>query len=279
MAEEKILDIRASMTTAYADCALSAAVHQWPNEFTSRGYSLNDTLRSAGSAVGTGVHAGARQMMTQKMETGMIGSIDDGVDFAVATFEKEIKGGMQPDELTRTPAHGKDQVSVICRTYGGLVGYKTDPIMVEKRFRMSLSHIHPGYTASGQIDLLTKERHLPDLKTGRSEVMYIYQIGMYYWLMLSNKEAVEKGGILKIKRTAVGQPPSRPVPHWYDVKIAMKAAEAITRQIIRDMELFKQTGHAGVFRANPSSLFCSAKYCRAFGTNTCPISKVKESLK
>lgn len=258
------ITIRASSTPMYTDCSRRTMARMVPNQVADWGYKINDILPHIGAVVGTASHAGAAQLLTEKMATGEVRVTDETKDRVEEAFKKEAEHGVEWDEITPRTDVGLSQAGRIVATYARTVAAKVTPIAVEQQ--LSLTTIK-GNTVQGRVDLTTEA--VRDLKTGKFQNANIAQYGTYSLLIRGNGGSVAYVAEDYFKRVAMKDMQPAPVETIYDVKVAEAAAGAIIRRIERDYEAFMESGDPAEFTANPNSILCSPKFCRAWGTDFC----------
>jgi len=231
------------------------------------GYHLNDDESTVGACVGTGAHSSAAHMLTAKMETGELSPKDEAEQAGLESLHAEMEHGAIWDAATKDENTAEQQVLRITRTYRKHVAEIVKPIAVEKHLQAKHSS---GLIISGHTDtIVTEPNLLRDLKTGVKSRWSAPQYGTYSRLLRANKIPIT--GIVEdyTKRVAITKNQPAPVEISYDVAQCEKIAETIIARIATDIEEWRESGEPTTFLANPSSMLCNKKYCRAWGTKFC----------
>ena len=268
------------MLTGYNDCGLRAAVHQWPDLFRSDGYQVAAETRGAAAAVGQSVHAGIAWSFVEKMRTDQLGDLDQAVDRAIADWDDQTGAGVQWDEITATRRDATGQIARMTRIFLAQKGMELRPMMVERRLtcRLPTGRTVGVYRLTGQPDLVAEGGRLPDLKTGKVNRGHYQQLGGYSLLARAHDYQVTQPSTIFVKRLPMIAAQELPVETRYDRDFAERSARAQVRRIVTDVENYLADGARSTlaFPANPMSNLCSARYCRAYGTDTCEFWKAKE---
>jgi hypothetical protein len=285
---DKELFVRASSLPWYADCARRSAARMWKTTILAAGYQLRTCDMSIGAAVGSGVHAGAGLMLTEKATTGRLAPIDAATDAAIEEMRRRmVEDGASYDQATPGPLQAEAQLLAMTKAYAVYIAPKVKPVLVERRLEATVPHSKMGFVLSGQQDVLAREPgRIRDLKTGKARGNYKPQLGSYALLAKSHPEVlggvavdgavedfVQRIGFKKMEKE--GQP--EPVSYSHDLAGAEAAAMAVLRMMDDHLDLFLNgdparylmPGDPWAFPANPSSKLCGPKYCEAFGTAFC----------
>ena len=266
--------IRPSSTDEYRDCGRRAATGMFPKLIEGAGFSLNERGRVIGGAIGSAIHKGAAVALTEKLEHGTAAPVSVAIDAAEQELIERVKQGVQWDQTTpASPGHdtARRQVSRMTRAlYDGVVP-QSEPVLIEKRLEVSIPWA-TDWVVSGQLDALTmKPSEVEDHKSGVKMRGHSGQVGTYGRIARAHGHPIEKLSVNFVKRASIRkeQPPLVKV----DLPFAesMNHAVSIWRSIIADYERFMVTGDPNEFPANPASMLCSPKYCRAHSTPFCRV--------
>lgn len=274
--------VRASSLPSYADCQRRMAVGTLGRLFEAHGYLIRPDRTGYGALVGSGVHAGAEHMLTNKLQTGELPPVADAQEQAIIALHDRIAEETDEDRppvedgTTKSVGEAEQQVRRMVEVYRWDVADRVTPLVVESRIEVEAGQ---GLILSGQSDLLHLssfggQRVVRDLKTG-SQLTGMWkhsaQVGAYSLLFRSQGHETDAAGIDGIQRVSPRKP--QPGAEWHPLNL--EAGEQLAVQTIRDFgakaRAFRQDGDAERFLANPGSNLCSEKYCRAFGTKACPI--------
>lgn len=123
---------------------------------------------------GSGVHKGAEINHIQKVTTKVdlpVDAIQDASRDCYVHLVKDEGVFISEDKLSeknKLLAEGLDNTVRLAKLYAEELAPKIQPVMVEER--LFWDHPDTGIPLSGQLDVLTVENHLPDLKTsGKSK--------------------------------------------------------------------------------------------------------------
>ncbi len=273
---ENIIKIRASSLGNYADCHRRGAATMFRPIIEAAGFVLRTVLTGIGAPIGSGVHAGAHEMMNQKLAQGRIISQRDAEEKAVVELRDRCADGVTYDREAPEMNAAEQHVLRMTRVYAQQVAPKINPIIVEERLE---AEVRPGFVLSGQQDVLAREPgRVRDLKTAKKAAKHSAQLGSYSLLARSHALAdVQRLSIDFIQRASLKKPQPDAVEISVDIGHAETAAVNIIRAIETDLHVFMNgnskcgtlPGDPWAFLANPSSMLCGPKYCPAFGTDFC----------
>lgn len=262
-----MLNIRASSLPSYMDCSRRAASKAWKEQVKEAGYDLNDLPPSAGSALGTANHVASEYMMAVKMETGVLGSIDQAIECAVEKFGADISSGVIWDDSTPNKNTALIQIAKQVKAYIPVMETFT-PIALELDLK---ADVGDDFQLTGHLDILDSEARIRDEKFGALNRSYLSQLGGYSLLARSNGYRVTDLCIDWIQRVGKTKPQPACQTIHYDQQESELAAHGIIARVKSDLIAFTQDPD-DVWKAwpsNPMSLMCSDKYCPAYGTNFC----------
>jgi hypothetical protein len=272
--------IRVSALAGYPDCPRRGAARLFWREITDAGFRLRYLPRGIGALIGTAVHRGVSVVLGTKASTGTLPlrtvaiensreALRDGVDGVEVQYDG-------PNGATHNMRDAVDQVIRMTGVYHDNVAPTVNPIIVEERLE---AEVEQGLVLSGQPDLVCREPGaIRDLKTGaRMPSSHAPQLGGYSLLARSHGHKIERAAIDFVKRVNPDKPQPLPVTNEAVIARAETAASNILRQMALDLDTFRHgdaarrisPGDPWSFMANPDSMLCSPKYCRAFGTEFC----------
>jgi hypothetical protein len=270
------MNIRASMIPSYPDCCRRSAAKSWRKKFTALGYELRELPPSVGAAAGTAVHLSTAEM-DRALWRGETANIDQAVELAITKFSKEIETGCIWDETT--PNHNVAQIQIRRMTMAYVprmpFTMADGQPAVEIGGEMGLrANAGDGWFVTGHPDLIDESRFVRDKKTGALVRPYHGQLGAYSLLVRSNGVCIPAGvGMDYIPRTARTKDQKPMLVTEYPVAACERCAMGVIKKIKADMKLFDESGDLEAFSANQMSMMCTSKYCPAFGTDFCELTK------
>jgi hypothetical protein len=273
------ITIRASALSGYADCPRRSAARMFASLVRAMGYEIRRPPGSIGASVGSGTHAGAAALLTDKIE-GRTPSLDQATNVAVETLRARIEEDEAAmDNATPSVAVAERQVIRMTKTYADFVAPDVQPQFVEQRLEAKVPFTTTPFVLSGQSDVLAREPDkLRDLKTGKIRMgNHMPQFGAYSLLARTHGRGVKAVVEDFVQRVPLQRPQPRPIQFKFDLQTCEMAAVAVLRQIDLNYQLFIngwpergiQAGDPTAFPANPSSKLCDAKWCPAHGTKFC----------
>ena len=260
--------IRCSSLSGYADCPRRAIANGHTKMVKNLGYDLNDYRSGVASVVGTSVHKGMEVALHHKKSTGEIIKVKECVDSAVSEFDEIIKkedSAMEYDSKTANVDDAHTQISRLSKAHHKFFLPDMEPQLIEERFMVDLGD---DFILSGQPDHVDQNGNIDDLKTGAVAKNAIGQLGGYAILCVSN--GVEVGESLNIQGVPRSKKIIKPYSLSYNPKLAQLVAWEVINKIKSDFRKFNEDQKPSNFAANTSSMLCSDKYCRAYGTKFCP---------
>lgn len=151
-----------------------------------------------------------------------------------------------------------------------------EPAQVEPEIIVEPEWI-PGWQIKAHPDVIDTSNVIHDVKTGKNyEVPDTYQAQLgTYVIAFPEAEGIQ---IDYMKKPGTTQEAPPPISKRYPMQAAAAQAEdQITRFVTATEEFMDPTSawhlDPRVFRANPSSMMCSKKFCPAFGTSFCELTK------
>lgn len=269
----EVIEIRASSLSGYVDCARRSAANIFSNAITAAGYTLRHTPQNIGAMIGTAMHEGCHFSLENKMKNGEIGSDAEARDFALESLENALSEDdvIYDRKVTFDKNDAIYQVQSLLNVCRRDVIPNITPLMVEKRLKAQVGNI----ILSGQVDMGV-QTGVNDWKSGTKR-HHINQMGAYGLLARTHNFPSEKLNEIFIPRVKTDQHQPTATFYSYDSAVAENSALAVTKRIGRDFEEFQKTGNRFAFMANPSSMLCSDKYCKAYGTDFCREHKKKDN--
>lgn len=266
--------VRASSLSSYQDCPRRWAARHLRREIEALGFEVRILPSSIGAAVGSGTHAGAAYLLSEKMASGESGNLTEAEQRALDELEHRIiDEGVIWDDTTGNLNTAQQQTRRMVRAYRTHVVPGVHPVAVEQRITKTFA---PGWTLSGQADVF-EDDVLHDTKTGTVRRANMPQYGCYSLLRRSPRpedgapDGEPVNGIVEDFIRRVSLKPDQPPPerYPYPVEAAEQLAWAVMHRIKADTERFRETGDLWAFMPNPMSQMCSPKYCPAFNTAFC----------
>jgi phosphorylcholine metabolism protein LicD len=198
-------------------------------------------------------------------------SLKDMISAGVESFRTATDDGVDYDNTTDTPNTADKQIESMIKVYYHYILPKIEPVEVEVRME---AQIDDNMTLSGQPDVLELDA-VRDLKTGRSGEKYHAQLGGYILLAKANKKPVniQTAVIDWLPRARLSKPQPEPVELEYSAELCVNEAKAVIKDVQRQYGGYTETGNPSSFPNNTSSMICTPKYCPAYGTDWCPVSK------
>ena len=256
--------IRPSSLPQFADCQRRSAARMFAIQIKEAGYTLREIASSVGASVGTATHTAVASCMTTKMNTGELGNQTEDEQRGVESLEQQIGYGVSWDPTTPNLSTGQRQVVRMYRSYRGTVAERVQPRAVERRLE---SRTRRGNILSGQPDLV--DDGIRDQKTGVMHRVSLQQLGAYSLLVRAAGGEVLSLTEDYIQRVDIEKEQPEPVEFRYDVGLAERVAANTIADVEERYAKFVETGDNLVFRANPSSQLCSAKWCPCHSSTFC----------
>ena len=268
------MNIRASMLPSYPDCPRRAVAKQYRFKFEKLGYKFRELAQSVGAAAGTAVHTGAEQLL-RALHAGKDITVDQALEPAIHGFQEETGKGAIWDDTTPNANTAHEQIRRMVTAYSKQLVMPAT-VNGEPAVELELeADAGGGWKLTGHIDLVTADGWVRDTKTGALIRPYHAQLGAYSLLVRSNQiiPAVKGAAIDFIQRVGKTKPQPPCVEQSYPVPACERNALAIIERVQSDMKAFDAGAGINVFMANNMSMMCSNKYCPAFGTDFCELTK------
>jgi hypothetical protein len=265
------------MLPSYPDCPRRAVAKQYRRKFEKLGYQFRELPPSVGAAAGTAVHTGAEQLLRAKWAGKKI-TVEQALEPAISGFSEETGKGAIWDDTTPNANVAVEQIKrmVACYQYGPLSTEMPLTINEQPAVELELeANAGDGWKLTGHIDLVTEAGWVRDTKTGALVRPYHAQLGAYSLLVRSNSilSTVSGAAIDFIKRVGKTKPQPPCEIQEYPVAPCERNATGLIRRVKDDMARFDAAGDINCFMANQMSMMCSNKYCPAWGTDFCELTK------
>jgi len=263
------INLRVSSLAGWNDCPRRASTRTVYDIIKDAGYELRPDVKSVSAAIGSGIHAGCAHVMREKIQK-RTAKLDEAVEIGIAKFREEADGGAEFDSKTDSNNTAEKQIENISGAFYYGLAPNIEPVDVERSYD---APVKAGFTLSGHPDIVEATR-IRDLKTGRTGDHYQAQLGGYALLTRANGDAEPETVVIDwIPRVSIKKPQPEPVSYEYQTAVCKREAQAVIAQVQLQVLNFQRTPEPSMFPANPNSILCSPKYCTAYGTDYCPISK------
>ena len=279
------MNIRASMLPGHTDCTRRSMARQYRKKFEQEGYSFHQLAPSIGSSAGTATHTGIGELFKAKW-SGQAMNLDAAVETALVGFRAEISEGATWDDTSPNANVAEKQIRDMVTAYMRGPAQTEMPLTVQidgkdaPAIELELSaNAGDGWMLTGHVDLVTDEYVIRDFKTGAVNREYFSQLGAYSLLLRSQKmitASIEltKDFIQRCRKTKEQEPC---VTKSYPVAASESAASGLIKSIKREWQLYEGCRSLDeAFPANLHSMMCTPKYCLAYATDFCPLSKYKK---
>lgn len=271
-------EIRASALTMYPDCERRGATNTIPGEIAAAGYVLRELPAGIGMPMGSALHMAASVMLTAKAKTGKLASVSDADDAAIDLLREAVAPGVHMDRETPTINDAEIQIRRMSKAFRDNLAPNIQPIVVEEKLRAKVPWSTEGLVLTGHPDVIAREPGaVDDIKGGKRLSRHAPQIGAYSLLARSEGLEITKGRVSFIQRLPLKKDQPRGQIDDYDIAQCESAAVNVLRHIDRSLSVFRKgdperhvlPGDPWAFSANPGSKLCSAKFCKAWGTDFC----------
>lgn len=280
MTTVKSITIRPSSLSTFNDCQRRAIAQTLPDLVDEGGYDLRPPPAShVGAIVGSGVHAGISHSLTQKQQTGSIGSEKDADECAIQELRQRAeRDGCRWDAITKNTNTAEKQVLRMGSTWRQQLAPQITPVLVETRLEVEAA---PGIILSGQLDALAQEMDaIRDTKTGSTQRSHGAQYGAYSMLFRGHGHTVSHLYEDFVQRVDIRKPQPDVETIAIPIDVAEHEAYATIQRLIGTIDEYRRRlrGESDgppnmAFAANPNSMLCSRKFCRAWGTKWCQAHK------
>lgn len=256
------------------DCMRRAAANSYGKMISDAGFKLNEKRTGIYMMLGSGVHEANRSMLKNKIETGSLGNVEDAIEVGINEYHTKINEAedILYDNITINQKYGEYQLKQLTKMYYNDIAPRmefpegADP---DSHLELYIESYIDNFLISGHVDVITKYS-ICDTKSGKTIRPYHSQLGGYAILF----------------KTKTGKPPKYLLTHYlprihpdkiypgtkinrYDVEFSMTEAWYLINQVMRDINNFQACWNPATFQANPQSMLCNKKYCRAYQTKFC----------
>lgn len=237
---------------------------------------------SVAAGIGTAVHKGVANLLRAKQATGefIATEVEAAAKAALESFHEETKEGVIWDKTTPHGLTAEVQLKALLYSFVPLLDTIT-PTHIELPLEKIISPLGDQAAfkirLTGTLDARDTMAFIHDHKTGAKPPSPQAQIGGYIALCRLN-DIEAKGARVNyakregIQKSSLGLPP--PVVMNLDPEECLNAFWSTGAELQRHYEAYAESVERGQpdpwsFPANPMSMICTPKYCRAYGTNFC----------
>lgn len=275
-----LLIIRPSSLSDWLDCRRRFAARHLKDLIASAGYTVAGARAAhVGAAVGTGLHGGAAHTLITRMQTGSDPAEADAEAIAINEMRLRMEqDGCDWDDVTRDVNTAEKQLRRMLRSWQRHIAPTIKPQLVEERLEVDVTE---GIGMSGQLDIADtagNSLRIRDNKTTKQRRSAHAQLGAYGLLLNSHGYDVAGLAIDHVPRTPLRDEQPVPQTHEIPLRAAVEDAMQAVEEIGRDVAEFRRRAanpHGrdpiATFPSNPSSALCNARFCPAWGTNTCRV--------
>lgn len=257
--------IHCSTLPGYNDCPRRAATRICWDMVKDSGISLATERPKIYTAVGNGCHLGSAAMARRKITAPP--TLDEGQTVALAKLREDARVGVEFDEVTTNIGVAEKQVLRMVASFHADILPRFAPREIELKRQV---RIDDEFGLIGTYDLDTTEDDLYDWKFGSVWRSCRAQLGGYSIMRRAYLGVVSRGLIgCHVPRVAIKKPQPLPETAAYEVDQSERMAADVIATIMRDVRAFQKSGNSACFPANPMSMICSPKYCRAYKTEWC----------
>jgi hypothetical protein len=263
--------IRASALPSWNDCPRRESASLFSDLIgeLDTAYRLPSIRNNIGAAVGTGAHKGAAHGMKMKRDGNAAVTQSEIEEVGILEFRTEIaKDQVFYDDVTPNVNRAESQIRELTRVWYHEFFPDIDPVYVEHPIQFQLDEM---FELTGQPDIIDSSPTISDYKFGSVSRKYQAQLGAYAFLALRTGILPMKPATLNtiwIPRSKPGKS-IEPCVFSYPASFCLHAASDVARTIAGQVSAFIKNGKPESFPANPMSMLCSNKYCRAWGSPWC----------
>lgn len=278
----EVIEIRCSSIPSYNDCPRRAAASLFKEKLARDGFVLQPSRSSCAAAIGTAVHKGVAELLRSKQAMGefVAAEVERAAMKALGSFHDETKEGVIWDKTTPHGLTAEVQLKALLYSFVPILDTIT-PTHIELPLTKLVSPLgdQAGFKImlTGTLDVRDDVKIIHDHKTGASAPSPQAQGGGYIALCRLND--IEVNGFRVnfskregIQKSSIGLPP--PTVMMFDPEECLSACWSTLAEIQRHYEAYAESVERGnpdpwSFPANPMSMICTPKYCRAFKTGFC----------
>ena len=262
--------IRVSSLAGWTDCPRRSAARTFRDRLEADGYVLRDRANIVSASVGTGLHAGVAHALREKIEE-RVAKLARMVEISIETYRADTAEGVDYDSTTDSANTAERQLGAMNQSYYADVLPVVEPVTVETRMEARTA---AGFTVSGQPDMLDAAAAVHDLKSGKAGDTYQAQLGGYLLLAKANGQPAPVDAVIDwVPRSRLSKPQPVAVSYRYPAAMCEAEAKAVLNQITHQWTDYKAKQDPAAFPCNPMSMLCGPKYCAAYGSEWCVVSK------
>jgi len=262
------MKIRASYLTGYADCSRRTFLDMFYSEAEEFGYEFRRPVHHVGAAIGTASHRGIATDL-QGIKDGKLITRSDAEAIGIEKYRALSAERIGYDSTSQNANVAEKHIRRILAKYYHDIHPGAKPLHVEKEFKVK----YKGFLIVGHPDLIETDFKVVDFKTGARKTPYQAQLGMYAKILeIISKE---KCGGLTVAHIPRKKDMTNPVlkNYIYNVEASINHAISLVDSIINHYNTFIETEEPSHILANPMSYLCSRKWCKAYGTDFCELTK------
>ena len=251
------------------DCDRRLAAKQWPKLLEKHGFELTKRANNIGAALGRAAHRVFAAQLRLKRDAGVHSDYLAGVGDSMALFDQEVKDeGIEVDQTTPSRDDAVSQIAAMAKEFnGGYLPYATPQLIEEElaiwkdRDRQVMLTTTPDHcSTAGDVD---------DFKTGAREPVAPYQLGQQAIILAEHGYKAKRVSTIWIPRPGNKDLMRRSWP----LKEAKEAAESRVEHLVASFREYEKERSPLAFDANPQSMTCDKRFCPAFATAFCPLTK------
>lgn len=267
------INLRVSTLAHWTDCPRRGAANAFRELITDAGFHLNDRRHTVSAAIGTGVHAGAAHTLKEKREARKV-KLKVAIEIGIEKYRSETADGVEYDDLSGNRNIAEKQVKIITEIFHNQVAPGIEPVEIECPMDGKIALDGLTILLIGHPDVMETDS-IHDLKTSKNVKGYSAQLGGYKMLSKANKAGKHNRLIIDwIPRVPVSKPHPGALAIDMAPEICVNEANSVILSIKEQVSNFILLPVPMCFPANPCSNLCSERYCTAWGTDFCKVSKL-----
>ena len=245
-----MIELHCSSLSYYNDCPRRASTKMFSKEIKSQGYELKRFgFRNISANIGTACHSGAKVAFDTH-------DSKQAVDAGISDLQ-ELNEDVKFDTVSPNMNIAEKQTKRIITSHYINVAKHIEPIYTEHRLE---ARINDEFILDGKLDAITSDIH--DLKTGKDAKCQA-QLGGYSLLAKAKGISVDKLLVDWLPKTKIDSPQIYEKIQ-FEIDVCERLAKSVIKRIQADYKVFE-------FPCNNNSMLCSAKWCRAYGTDYCEV--------
>lgn len=265
--------LRPSELARFADCETAGIANGGLADQLEIGDMLKQTRTHVAAAIGTGVHKGVETALRRK-RLRQPHHLDLCVEAALLAYEADVAAAGGPSNMvwdqTSKPADAPRQIERMVKAW---CAYRLDeltPILIEKRMMVRLNG---GFVLSGQLDqAFDLPNAIHDLFTGGQDAVKHLQLGLYAVIRETvTGSPVERIAVDHVQRLPMTRSQTPPTLTIYDSDACKSAARALLSRAMIAITNWRTERQR--FLVNPASKLCSSRWCAAFGSDLCGVTR------